>query len=129
MQFFLRTGFGDSTVSAGATGDAKTQGMCQGNGAASAAWTVMSITIINAHKRKGHGFPITTPISKIDLHLAGLLFVDGMDLKHLDTRKTKTALEAMSALQNAVINWGHLLVASGGMLKPAKCFYYLILFK
>ena len=84
---------------------------------------------INAHKKKGHGVRITTPISKIDLHLASLLFVDDTDLMHLDTRKTKTALEAMSILQNAVTNWGHLLIASGGALKPAKCFYHLILFK
>ncbi len=76
MQFFLCTGFGDSEESVGATGDIKTQGICQGNGAASTAWAVMSITIINAHKKKGHGVRIMTPISKIDLHHASLLFVD-----------------------------------------------------
>ncbi len=69
------------------------------------------------------------PKSKIDLHLAGLLFVGNMDFMHLDTRKTKTALEAMSALQNAVTNWGCLLLASGGAFKPTKCFYHLILLK
>jgi hypothetical protein len=37
MQFFLCMGFGNSAESAGATGNVKTQGMCQGNGAASAA--------------------------------------------------------------------------------------------
>jgi hypothetical protein len=34
MKFFLRTGYGDSTEFASATGDIKTQGKCQGNGAA-----------------------------------------------------------------------------------------------
>jgi hypothetical protein len=28
-----------------------------------------------------------------------------------------------------VINWGKLLIATGGALKPAKCSYYLISFK
>jgi hypothetical protein len=128
MQFYLRTGFGDSSESAGAVGNIKTQGMCQGNGAASAAWTVMSITIINAHEKKGHGVRVTTPISKLDLHLAGSLFVDDTDLMHLDTHKSKTALEAMEALQDAVTNWRRLLIATGGALKPAKCFYHLISF-
>jgi hypothetical protein len=34
----------------------------------------------------------------------------------------------MEALQDAVTNWGRLLIATGGALKPAKCFYHLISF-
>ncbi len=128
MQFYFRTGFGNLSESAGAVGNIETQGMCQGNGAASAAWTVTSITIINAHKKKGHEVRITTPISKLNLHLDGSLFVDDTDLMHLDTHKSKTALEAMKALQDAVTNLGRLLIATEGVLKPAKCFYDLISF-
>ncbi len=36
MKFSLRTGFGDLTEVVGVTGDIKTQGMCQGNGATGA---------------------------------------------------------------------------------------------
>ncbi len=36
MKFFLRTGYGDSKDYAGLTGEVKTQGLCQGNGAAPA---------------------------------------------------------------------------------------------
>ncbi len=128
MQFYLRTGFGDLSEYAGVVGNIKTQGMCQGNGAASTAWMVMSITIINAHKKKGHGVRVMTPISKLDLHLAGSLFVNNTDLMHLDTHKSETALEAMEALQDAVTNWGCLLIAMGGVLKPVKYFYHLISF-
>jgi hypothetical protein len=59
MMFFLRTGFGDSMDYAGSTGGKKTQGMCQGNGATLAGWTVTSIAIIWAHKRKGHCVHLT----------------------------------------------------------------------
>jgi len=56
MKFFLRTGYGDSTYAGGESKDVidpvKTQGMCQGNTAAPAAWTVTSIPMIAAHKRK-----------------------------------------------------------------------------
>jgi hypothetical protein len=71
MKFFLRTGFGDSKEYASATGEVKTQGMCQGNGAAPAGWTVDSIVMIQAHKRKGHGLHLRSPITKKSIHLAG----------------------------------------------------------
>ena len=63
MKFFLRTAFGDSKDFASLTIEVKTQGLCQGNGAAPAGWTVVSIAILNAHKRKGHGAKFLCPIS------------------------------------------------------------------
>ena len=99
MKFFLRTGYGDSTEFASATGDIKTQGMCQGNGAAPAGWTVDSIAIINAHKRKGHGIHLRSPISNKTIHLAGTLFVDDTDVEHLDMNKSETREETHNALQ------------------------------
>ena len=41
----------------------------------------------------------------------------------------ETILEAHSQLQESVINWGRLLIATGGALKPSKCSFYLISFK
>ncbi len=68
MRFYLRTGYGDSEDYAG--GDQveeidpiRTQGMCQGNGAAPAAWLVTSIPMIRAQQRKGHGANFLAPIS------------------------------------------------------------------
>ena len=55
MKYFLRTAYRDSKEYVGSTIEVKFQGLCQGNGAAPAGWAVISITIINAHKRKGHG--------------------------------------------------------------------------
>jgi hypothetical protein len=63
MTFFLRTAHGDSNTAAGLCVDIKTQGLCQGNGAAPAGWAVVSITILCAHKRKGHGMKIVCPVS------------------------------------------------------------------
>jgi hypothetical protein len=37
-------------------------------------------------------------------------------------------MEAHDNLQESGINWGKLLIATGGALKPAKCSYYLISF-
>jgi hypothetical protein len=128
MKFFLRTGFGDSKDYAGSTGGKKTQGMCQGNGASPAAWTVTSITMINGQKRKGHGIHLICSITKKNLHLVGTLIVDDTDLEHLDMNKVETIAEVHAALQNSIHNWGRILIATGGALKPAKCFYHLISF-
>ncbi len=82
MKFFLRTGFGDSTDFASSTLSIKTQGLCQGNGASPAGWAVVSICIISAHKKKGHGTHFTCPITKLKSHIAGIVYVDDTDLVH-----------------------------------------------
>ncbi len=86
--------------------------------------------MIAAHKRKGHGAHLTAKMSETTGHLVGGLFVDDTDLIHLDMQTIKTTMKAHTNLQELVINWGKLLIATiGGALKPAKCLYYLISFK
>jgi hypothetical protein len=34
--------------------------------------------------------------------------------------------EVHTAIQSAIANWGKLLIATGGSLKPEKCFYHMI---
>ncbi len=128
MNFFLHTGFGDSNVYAGSTDSKKTQGLCQGNGAAPAGWTVTSMAMINVHKRKGHGVHLTSPITKAAIHLVETLFVDDTDLKHFDMNKVETITAVHKALQQSIHKWGLLLIVTGGALKPGKCFCHLILF-
>jgi hypothetical protein len=128
MKFFLRTSFGDSTVYAGSANGKKTQGLCQGNGAAPAGWSVTSIAMIRAHKRKGHGAHLCCPITKTDHHSAGTVFVDDIDLEHFNMTKLQTVEEVHVEFQKSILNWGKLLLATGGALKPAKCFYHLISF-
>jgi hypothetical protein len=85
--------------------------------------------MIIAHKRKDHGVHLVCTLSNGTLHVIGLLFVDNMDLKHLNMNKVETAAEAYKELQKSISNWGKVLLATGGALKPAKCFYHLISFK
>ena len=134
MKFFLHTGYGDSKGFAGGNQEneedpMRTQGMCQGNGASPAAWLVTSIPMISAHKRKGHSAYFIAPISGQSCHLAGGLFVDDTDLFHLSMTQTESVIEAHGHLQESIINWGNLLLATGGALKPAKCSYYLVSFR
>jgi hypothetical protein len=88
----------------------------------------MSIAIIQTHKRKGHGVHLTCPITKKEMYLVGTLFVDETNLEHFNVTKSKTATEAHEEMQSSILNWGRILIATGDALKPAKCFYHLILF-
>ena len=83
----------------------------------------------DTHTRKVHGAHFIAPISDISGHIVGGLFVDDTDLVHVDMQVMKTIQNAHSWLQESVINWGCLLIATGGALKPSKCSFYLISFK
>ena len=108
--------------------DIKIQGMCQGNGAAPVGWAVVSIEILNKHKKKGHGSQILCPILLIRSNLAVVLYVDDTDVIHLKMERQENVVAALRGLQESITSWGKLLIAKGGSLKPSKCFYHLIFF-
>jgi hypothetical protein len=128
MKIFLHTAYGDSNTAAGLCVDIKMQGLCQGNGATPTGWAVVSRTILHAHKRKGHRMKIVCPVSKLKGHVTAVLYVDDTDVNYLDLGKEKTVEEAHAWLQESVLNWGNLLITTGGSLKPSKYFYHLISF-
>ena len=129
MGYFLRTAYGDSTTCANSRIDVKYQGLCQGNGAAPAGWAAISITVLRAHKKKGHGATFMCPVSKEQFVLAAVLFVDDCDLIHIDMVNDESPLETFDKMQASVRNWGQLLIATRGAYKPEKCFHHLISFQ
>ena len=84
MKYFLQTAYRDSKSCTGSRIKIKFQGLCQGNRAAPAEWAVISITILMAHKEKGHGAQFVCPISKLTGHLAAILFVGDTDIFHIN---------------------------------------------
>jgi hypothetical protein len=90
MKFFLRTGFGDSTKFAGGGIRIKMQGLTQGNGASPAGWAVISIIILNAHRKKGHGAKFVCPITKLTTHLSAIIYVDDTDLLHINLEEKES---------------------------------------
>ena len=91
MKYYLRTTYGDSKNYRGHKISAKFQGLCQGNGGAPTGWAVISITILNAHKKKGHGGQFVCPILQQTGNLTAILFVDNNDLIHIDMDQDQTA--------------------------------------
>jgi hypothetical protein len=82
-----------------------------------------------AHGRKGHGAKFVFPINKLEKHLSAILHVDDTDLLHINLTKTETVDEVHKAIQVSVNSWGNLLVATGRVLQPSKCFYSIISFE
>ena len=128
MKYFLWTAYGDSKNFACITIEIKFQGLYQGSGADPAGWAVISITIICAHKSKGHGGHFVCTISNLTGHLAALLFVDDTYMIHINLKYEETMTVSHQAMQDSIYTWSQLLIASVGAFKPPKCFYHLIYF-
>jgi hypothetical protein len=104
MKFFLRKGYGESTAFAGATGEIKTQGLYQRNGAAPAGWLITNIMMIRAHKQKDHRVHLVNPTTKDKLHAVGMIYMDDTNIEHFDMRQVKTVAEAHSNFQESIVN-------------------------
>jgi hypothetical protein len=86
---------------------------------------VISIVILRAHGAKGHGAQFITPMSLVQCSLLAILYVNDTDLLHINMDAEELIDEVYTAIQSAIANWGKLLIATGGSLKPEKCFYHL----
>jgi hypothetical protein len=122
-------GFRDSKSFAGGGISIKLQGLCQGNGATPAGWAVISIYILRAHGKKGHGAKFLCLITKLQNHLSAILDVDDTDILHIDLTKDERVEDVHHAIQESVNSWGNLLIATGRVLQPNKCFYSIISFE
>jgi hypothetical protein len=80
MKFYLRTGLGESVGFMTAVIGSIIQGLCQGNSAAPAGWSLISAVLIKVYKSFGHGAYFVTPISRQQHDTAGVLYVDDVDL-------------------------------------------------
>jgi hypothetical protein len=107
MKFFLRTAYGDSKDFTGSLIEIKTQGLGQGNGASPAGWCVISIMILRAHGKKGHGARFVAPMSCVKRSLSTILYVNDTDLLHLNMERDESVWEIHRSLQQSVDNGGN----------------------
>ena len=129
MQYFLQTGFGLAETSYGGTPDSICMGLIQGSGAAPGVWTATSTVILGAYKTEGYGASLVSGWSGIDIPVAALLYVDDTDLLHKPKCSTTPLSDFVPWVQQAITFWANLLQATGGSLKPSKCYWYLLAYK
>ncbi len=65
-------------------------------------------------------------MSRVKRSLSATLYDDDTDLLHLNMEQDESVWEVHRSLQQSINNWGKLLIATGGSLKPDKCFYHLL---
>ena len=121
MEYYLRTGFGESTTYSGGKEDPK-QGSCQGNTVALPTWQHLSSLLINGQKHAGHGIIIVAPISKKSHSQVGILFVDGTHMWEGLGEDNDVAF-TLEKGQQGVNSWRSNLLAMKGELRPDKCSY------
>ena len=129
MQYFLKTGFGKSSKSYSGTSDSPNSGLGQGSGASFPGFLALSLLIVNAYRRQGHGAKITLAFVEKLFSLAAVMFVNDTDILHWPPNFFIEDEELVSYVQQATTDWGHLLQASGGILKAPKCPIYFLLYK
>jgi hypothetical protein len=82
--------------------------------------------ILQAHRAKGHGAQFIAPLSQVRRSLSTILHVNDTDLLHLNVERDELVQEVHVALQQSIKNWGKLLFAMGGSLRPDKRFFHLL---
>ena len=126
MRFFQRTGFGDSkTFFGGPNHTPYMMGLGQGNRAAPPSWIQLSAVLVNVYKQLDLGTDLRDPITDARIHSMGAMFVDDLDLYTWKDDITDPH-ELVLQSQREVSQWCLLLNATGGALKPEKCFWYLL---
>jgi hypothetical protein len=126
MCFFQRTRQEDSNTFMGRQLSTNPlQGLCQGNGAAPACWLMLSSLMMNVYRRGDHVSTLVLPISGKTIEFMGEIYVD-------DTNLLTILLEVFDsdaillAAQNNLDKWAELLIATGGVLNPEKCYWYMV---
>jgi hypothetical protein len=102
MKIFLQTGFGDSTRFVGGGVGVKVQGLTQGNRVSPAGWAVISIVILRAHDKKGHGATFCCPITRCSANISAILYANNTDLLHINFNKDEMAKDTHAAIQSSV---------------------------
>ena len=127
MEFYQRTGYGDSQDCFGIVSCLLAwMGLGQGSRDASHSWVQLSSLIVNVMKKTGHVAEIRNPITGDEIKSVGSLFVDDANIfVYGDRKKYRSAEELhdkVNATGKALV---YLLRATGGALKPVKCFWWL----
>ena len=124
-RWHLRTSFGQSKSSYGGTRSDPSMGLGQGNGAGPPAFTSQNTLMINGYKSLGHGVDLYSAWTGVLFTLEAMIFVDDSDLLHM-VSETMSDEDFISKLQSATDDWAGIVNATGGSLKPPKCFWYML---
>ena len=128
MRHFIRTAYGDSDQFYGGNDKDLLQGGGQGNPAAPPMWTAISIVILKILATYEPGVIMVASISLVVTIVTAIMYVDDTDIFVM--KKERENLESLiRRIQKILDIWTNALWATGGVLRPEKCWWMLIDFK
>ena len=119
MQHYIRTSFGDSDISYQQT-NIPFHGILQGNGAGPTIWAMISSTLLDRLRDKGHGVTIDTQDGRV-ITIPAFAFVDDTDViqELIDE-------DDIISPQNAVNEWSGSLQTTGGLIIGDKFSFQVV---
>ena len=118
MKHFIRTSYGDSRDSY-TEQDVPFHGILQGNGAGPTIWAMVSTPLLDRMRDNGHGVKIDSKDGIITI--PAFAFVDDTDLAQDNENDI-----GIESTQRAVSEWEDALKATGGLLVPHKCKFFVV---
>jgi hypothetical protein len=115
LKFYLPTGLGESAGFMTALIGSIIQGLCQGNSAAPAGWSLISAVLVKVYKSLGHGAYFTTPITGDTYDTAGVLYVNDANL--FTMRSILVTRELWEEVTESTWSWTELLTVPGGRIR------------
>ncbi len=100
-------------------------GLKQDNRAAPPSWTQLRAIMVTVFKQLNLGTKIKDPILDTMIYSMGALFVDNTNM-YLWREEILDPGELWAQIQIEIEHWSCLLNATGGALKPEKCWWYLL---
>jgi hypothetical protein len=98
-------------------------GLGQGNRAAPPSWIQLSAIMVTVFKQLNLGAIINDPVLDAPIHSMGALFVDNTNIYMAREHPGPRGALGTNADRE---QWSCLLNATGGALKPEKCWWYLL---
>jgi hypothetical protein len=126
MKFFQQTKFGESkTFFDGINYLPCMMGLGQGNRAVPPSWIQLSAIIVTLFKQLNLGTILNDPVLDALIHSMGALFVNDTNV-YMWRDNILDPGELWAKMQIEIKQWSCLLNATGGALKPEKCWWYLL---
>ena len=125
MTWYLNTAFGQSKITFGGTALDPSMGLGQGNGVAPLGFLAVCTLMINIQRNLSHRVTFIGTWAQDAFTLDAVLYIDDSDLFRMAIR-TPSDKEFLHLVQNATNDWAGLVHATTGLLKPQKCFWYML---
>ena len=100
-------------------------GLGRGSRGAPLSRVCLSSVIVNVLRALDYGVHISDPITGALIHSVGAMSVNDSDL-YCWIESMESAEEMYEQIQKETTAWGHLLVVTGGYLKPEKRCWYML---